>query len=101
MKLFAFLASLFRPSPARALAESMNSSQADGLIPSVSSVTLLPEPPAVMVQVFYHAGQRFEKLSESRQEQAQHELYLKLKAKQLADPMYGKYEDSWTEVNIT
>lgn len=85
--------------PARALASSL-SSQPAGLVPT-SSVSLVAAPPAIMVQTFMHAGKRFEHLSEERQEQAQQELYQRLKASQIARGIFRMGSDQYTELALS
>ncbi|MGH8446878.1 MAG: hypothetical protein ACREVL_16520 [Solimonas sp.] len=87
------------PSPARALAASINSVPADALIPSAAACTLIPAPTEISIQVYRHGGRLFERLTPERQEQAQRELYLRLKAKQRSGPQFT--EDRWSEMELT
>lgn len=72
-------ACLFDREPAGALAASIQSTP---LAPQAPA--FIPDPPALVVQVYHHAGQRFERLTHEQQEEAQARLFKRLKARQQA-----------------
>lgn len=70
---------LFDREPAETLAVSIQSAPIAPRPPA-----FIPDPPAIVVQVYRHAGQRFERLTHHQQEEAQARLFKRLKARQQA-----------------